>query len=161
MKQKQLGDIARLLLSIFICESAGIIGSLFTMSAVRTWYLTLNKPFFNPPSWVFGPVWTLLYALMGVSAFLIWKAGWKKRAVREALSLFGVQLLINSSWSIVFFRMQSPLFGLFTIFALWLMIISCVLSFYRISKTASYLLIPYLFWVSFALCLNFAIVQLN
>mgnify|MGYP002639638015 CR=1 FL=1 len=151
----------KLVASIVICQLAGIIGSFFTVSSVSTWYLTLNKPFFNPPSWVFGPVWILLYFLMGISLYIIWNKGIGSKESKIAISVFGVQLILNTLWSIIFFGLNLPLFAFIEIILMWLAIIATIVYFYRISKVASYILIPYLLWVSFAAILNFAIYYLN
>jgi len=144
---------------ILVCEMAGIIGSFFTAESVSTWYLTLEKPPFNPPSWVFAPVWTTLYALMGISAYLVFFSG--KKESRFALVVFALQLALNTLWSLAFFGLQSPLYGLVVIAALWLAIVWTMLRFYNISKNATYLLVPYILWVSFAAVLNYSIWALN
>lgn len=146
---------------IFIAQLAGIIGSVFTASAIPTWYAGLVKPALNPPAWVFGPAWITLYALMGVSAWLIWKNGWKKKEVRMALGAFGIQLFLNAIWSIIFFGLHSPGWALVDIALLWFAIVWTMVVFYRISRPAAYLLVPYLLWVSFASYLNYAIWALN
>ncbi len=151
----------KLVASIIICQLAGIIGSFFTVSSVSTWYLTLNKPFFNPPSWLFGPVWITLYFLMGISLYIVWNKGIGSKEAKIAISIFGVQLILNTLWSIIFFGINSPLFAFIEIILLWIAIVMTIVYFYRISKTASYLLVPYLLWVSFAAILNFAIYYLN
>lgn len=151
----------RLLISILLCESAGILGSLFTVSSIPTWYASLAKPSFSPPNWVFGPVWTTLYALMGVALYLIWMKGLKKRASRQAVTVFAIQLTLNALWSIVFFGGHSILGGLVVIAALWLLIILTIVKFWKISKTAGWLLLPYLAWVSFAAILNASLFKLN
>jgi len=151
----------KLLFSVVFCEAAGILGSVFTVPAIPTWYASLKKPSFSPPNWLFGPVWTLLYALMGISAYLIWTQGIEKQAVRNALFLFVLQLVLNILWSFFFFKLQSPFHALIEIIFLWFLILVMILSFYRISKIAGLILIPYLLWVSFAALLNFSIVKLN
>jgi len=151
----------QLILAIAICELAGIIGTIFTVPAISGWYSTLQKPLLNPPNWLFGPVWITLYALMGIAAFLVWQVGWQKKEIRIALGIFTVQLLLNTLWSIVFFGLQSPLWALINIVVLWLAIIATMMSFYKISKPAMYLLVPYLLWVSFASYLNYSIWILN
>ncbi len=157
----RLNDFAKLIISIIICELAGVIGSVFTVSAIPNWYAGLAKPALNPPSWIFGPVWITLYILMGLSVFLVWRIGWKKKGVRKALGIFGIQLFLNSIWSIVFFGLQRPGWAFINIIALWLTILWAMAVFYRISKPAMYLLLPYILWVSFALYLNLAIYTLN
>ncbi len=151
----------KLSVSILICQLAGVIGSFFTASSVSTWYLTLNKPFFSPPGWVFSPVWITLYLMMGISLYLIWNSGLKTRQTKIAVTIFGVQLVLNSFWSILFFGFKSPLLAFVEIIFLWIAILVTTIHFYRISKHASYLLIPYLFWVSFAAVLNFSLIYLN
>ena len=154
-------DWKAFLASIIICSLAGAIGSVFTFSAIPTWYATLNKPFFSPPNWVFGPVWTTLYILMGISAYLIWQKGWERKPVRAALTLFGLQLFLNALWSMLFFGLRSPLYGLLCIIPLWLCIALSIRAFYPIDRRAAYLLVPYIVWVSFAAMLNFAIWTMN
>lgn len=160
-KTMKVNNFFKLIIAIAVSELAGIVGSVFTVSAIPNWYAGLVKPALNPPSWVFGPVWTTLYALMGIAVFLVWKAGWEKKEVRIALGIFGVQLFLNAIWSIVFFGLQSPSWALANIVALWLAIVWTMLVFYKISKPAAYLLVPYLLWVSFASYLNYAIWILN
>ena len=154
-------DFLKLVISIFLPLIAGFIGSVFTTSSITTWYAALNKPSFNPPNWIFGPVWTILYLLMGISLYLIWSKGIKKRSSKTALVVFLIQLALNSLWSILFFGLKSPFLAFIEIIILWFMILATIINFYRISKIASYLLIPYLLWVSFAFVLNFSIVLLN
>jgi translocator protein len=154
-------NIFKLCSSVLACLAVGLSGSFFTNSSTGSWYVTLKKPFFNPPSWIFAPVWTLLYVLMGVSAFLIWRQGLDKERVRHALFAFIVQLTLNALWSPVFFGMKSTLSGLGVIVLLWVAISTTIFLFYRISKLASFLLLPYILWVSFATVLNAAIFALN
>jgi tryptophan-rich sensory protein len=154
-------DIFRSILAIAICQLAGLIGVVFTASAIPTWYSTLAKPALNPPNWIFGPVWTMLYSLMGIAAFLVWKKGWERTDVRKALSVFGVQLILNSAWSIVFFTLQSPAWALVNIMAMWLAIVWTMILFSKLSRTAMWLLVPYILWVSFATYLNYSILMLN
>jgi tryptophan-rich sensory protein len=149
------------IISIVICEAVGIFGAVFTAPAIPTWYASLKKPSFSPPNWVFGPAWTFLYALMGISAYLIWQEGVEKPAVRNALFIFLLQLILNFFWSFFFFKLQSPTHALIEIFLLWVLILATVISFYQINKAAGLILIPYLLWVSFATLLNFYIVRLN
>jgi tryptophan-rich sensory protein len=154
-------NLVKLIASIVLCQMAGVIGAIFTASAVPTWYTTLRKPPFTPPGWVFSPVWIALYLLMGVSAFLIWSKGWGDSRVRVALSLFAVQLVLNASWSLMFFGLRSPLAGLIDIVALWVFILLTTLYFFKVSYMAGALLVPYILWVSFAAILNFSIWRLN
>jgi tryptophan-rich sensory protein len=154
-------DIWKLVVSIVASLAAGAIGSIFTRQAIPTWYATLEKPAFNPPNWVFMPVWTLLYIMMGVAAFLVWRKGLENRQVRIALIVFLVQLVLNALWSVAFFGLESPLFGLIVIAALWVAILFTTLMFYRISWVAGVLMLPYLLWVTFAAVLNESIWLLN
>ncbi len=154
-------DILKLVVSIIACLAAGAIGSIFTRSAIPTWYATLEKPAFNPPNWLFAPAWALLYLLMSIAAFLVWRRGLENRQVRIALIVFLIQLILNALWSVVFFGLESPLYGLIVISALWVAILFTVLKFYRISSVASVLMWPYLLWVTFAAVLNVSIWLLN
>ena len=154
-------DYFKLFISILICELAGILGTPFTMSAIPEWYSTLNKPFFSPPNWLFGPVWTLLYLMMGISFYLIWKQNWKTKELKTAGLYFFAQLFLNFIWSPVFFGLRNPVLGLVVIVALWFVLLVTMKKFYSLSRNAFYLLVPYLVWVSFATALNFAIVVLN
>jgi len=148
-------------LSIVACLAAGAIGSIFTRSAISTWYATLEKPPFTPPNWLFAPVWTLLYILMGIAAFLVWRKGLENRGVRIALIVFLIQLVLNALWSVVFFGLESPLYGLIVISVLWIAILVTIIKFFRISRVASVLMWPYLLWVTFAAVLNSSIWLLN
>jgi len=152
---------ARLAVSIVICQLAGVIGAIFTTPNIASWYVTLNKPSFTPPNWVFGPVWITLYTLMGISAWIIWEKGAKKKATRETLYPFGAQLALNTIWSILFFGLKSPLYGLMAIVPLWLLILYTILKFYKIDKTAAYLLVPYILWGTVATYLNYMVWLLN
>lgn len=161
----------RLFVAIVVCELAGIIGSIFTIPAIPGWYAGLVKPALNPPAWVFAPVWTTLFALMGISFWLVWKkldhpwwAIFKKtndRRVRFALGLFIVQLILNILWSVLFFGWQNPGAAFIEIVFLWLAIVATIISFARVSKPAAWLLAPYLIWVSFASYLTYALFVLN
>ena len=151
----------RVLIFILICEGAGIIGSVFTMPSIPGWYAGLAKPPFNPPNWIFGPVWTTLYAMMGLSAYLIYQNGIGKKEVKRALAVFAVQILLNTLWSIVFFGAHMIFAAVIVILLLWEMILVTIIVFHRISKAAAYLLIPYILWVSFATVLNISLYILN
>ncbi|EKE07304.1 MAG: hypothetical protein ACD_18C00124G0001 [uncultured bacterium] len=157
----KIKNVHKLIISVIVSELAGLIGSLFTFSAIPNWYSTLEKPVLNPPNWIFGPVWTALYVLMGISAFLIWREGWKKKEVKIALTIFGVQLFLNAIWSIIFFGLQSPAWAFLNIVLLWITIFWTIFAFFKISKLATFLLVPYILWVSFAGYLNLAIWLLN
>ncbi|MEO0092508.1 MAG: TspO/MBR family protein [candidate division WOR-3 bacterium] len=154
-------DIIKLLISIIVCQAAGFIGSIFTTPNIPTWYATLRKPSFTPPNWLFAPVWTILFLLMGISAYLVWRYGLSNSQVRIALLIFIVQLVVNILWSLVFFGLKAPLAGFFVIIALWLLILLTIIHFSNISITAGILLIPYILWVSFASVLNFMLWRLN
>lgn len=153
--------IIKLIAAILLCELAGGIGSLFTYPSIEGWYAKLQKPSFNPPNWVFAPVWITLYLLMGISAYLVWEKNRESKEAKNSLSIFGMQLVLNMLWSIVFFGLQSPLFGLIDIILLWIAIVVTVFKFFRISRTAGLLLMPYVLWVTFATILNFYIWRLN
>lgn len=154
----QIKDIFALIGFIGFSQAAGIVGSFFTMSAIDGWYATLIRPEFAPPNWIFGPVWIMLYTLMGIAAFLVWR---KDRRAHVALGLFMFQLVLNTFWSIIFFGMQALGLAFFEIILLWAAIIATIVAFRKISQPAAWLLVPYLLWVSFAACLNFAFWTLN
>jgi len=159
-------SIAKLSFFIIVCEAVGASGSVFTAPSIPTWYASLTKPFFNPPSWLFGPAWTVLFALMGVSLYLVWEKGSKNkklkdRKFREALFAFGMQFALNVLWSFLFFGLRSPLYALVEIIFLWVAIAVTIFKFYKISRTASFILVPYLAWVSFAAVLNYYVWILN
>lgn len=156
-----MNNLIKLIIAIVISEMAGIIGSVFTTSSIDGWYAGIVKPALNPPAWVFGPVWTTLFALMGIAAFLVWKKGLDRRDVKIALSIFIGQLALNTLWSIIFFGLHSPGGALVEIVFLWLAILWTIIVFYKISRPAAYLLVPYILWVSFASYLNYAIWTLN
>lgn len=155
-----MNKLGSFVLAIIFCQLAGLIGTIFTFEAIPTWYATLNKPFFSPPNWIFGPVWTILYTLMGISLWLIWQSK-KNEQRRKALQVFGVQLLLNSLWSIIFFGLKNPLVAFIEILIMWGAIFLTIRYFSRLSQLAAWLLIPYLLWVSFATLLNGAIFVLN
>lgn len=154
-------SLPKLLFSIVLCEGAGLVGSLFTFSAISNWYVTLNKPSFSPPNYLFGPVWITLYALMGVSLYLIWQENIKKKEVKESLQAFGIHLFFNATWSMMFFGLRNSLLGLINILILWILIVIVIYKFYKINKTSGLLLLPYLVWVSFATYLNYSVWVLN
>jgi len=153
--------IVKLVIAIAVCLAAGAIGSIFTAESVGTWFKEINKPSFSPPNWVFAPVWTALYILMGVSAYIIWMKGWGKKEVRGALTIFGMQLALNTLWSFLFFGMRNPFYGFIEIIFLWLAIAATIIRFNKLSRNAALLLVPYLLWVSFAAYLTYSIWQLN
>lgn len=157
----KLNNPSKLVLAIGVSELAGIFGSVFTVPSITGWYATLAKPEFSPPNSIFGPVWTALYAFMGIAAFLVWKKDLDRKDVKIALSLFLSQLALNTLWSIIFFGLHSPGGALIEIVFLWLAILTTITAFAKISKPAAWLLVPYIAWVSFAVYLNFAIWSLN
>lgn len=153
--------ILTFLIAVTIPEVVGILSATFTIDAIQTWYKSLNKPIFSPPNWVFAPVWTTLYFLMGLAAYLIFIKGWKNKKVKHALGYFVMQLILNFFWSYLFFARQSPLLGLLDILLLWIAILITIMQFQKLSKPAAILMIPYLLWVTFAVLLNFSILILN
>lgn len=150
----------KFLVAEIVSLAAGAIGSIATVANIPTWYAALEKPFFNPPNWVFGPVWTTLYVLMGVSLYLVWVTPHKKPK-QQAFIAFGVQLILNTLWSLVFFGLHLPWMGVIVIVLLLASIVATIKLFWPISKTAAYLLVPYVAWVVFATFLNVAIALLN
>lgn len=151
----------KIVLSILICNAVGIISSSVTFDAIPTWYADLNKPSFNPPNWIFGPAWTILYTLMGISAAGIWESGIYKKKVKLALYAFGVQLALNGIWSFLFFGFKSPLIAFIEILFLIFAILITMNRFKEIKPWTAWLLLPYLLWVAFASLLNLAIYILN
>jgi len=147
--------------AVGLCLGAGAVGGWFTSPAIPTWYASLAKPSFTPPSWVFGPAWTTLYILMGVATGLVWTRGWSAPGVRAALGVFLGQLALNVFWSAVFFGWRSPGGALVVIAALWGSIAVTIYLFRRVNTAAAVLLIPYLAWVTFAAALNVAVWRLN
>jgi len=150
-----------IIIGIVICSTIGFLSSIVTQSSVNGWYMTLNKPSFNPPNWIFAPVWTALYILMGISAGWVWAKGFHHKWVKTGLYHFGFQLLLNGLWSIVFFGLQQPFWGLLVILTLLVVLILTIKWFKVVSKVAAILLIPYLLWVCFATVLNYKIWELN
>ena len=157
----RLKDWLAALVAVVVSELAGVVGSVFTMPAIPVWYAGLVKPALNPPAWVFAPVWTALYFLMGVAAYLVWRKGWHRASVKVALGVFAGQLLLNILWSLVFFGLHNINAGLVCIAALWMFILATMMAFARVSKPAMWLLVPYLLWVSFASYLNYSLLMLN
>ncbi len=143
------------------CELVGLAATPITVGAIPAWYQDLQKPFFAPPNSIFGPVWTILYGMMGVAAFLVYERRGKKKQVKTALGFFCAQLVLNFLWSILFFGLRSPLLGLVDILALLILIVVTASRFYPLSPAASLLLVPYALWVTFATMLNAAIFVLN
>lgn len=159
--RETLALLGQALGAIVLCEAVGLLAVWATQTSVTTWYPTLAKPGFTPPDWVFAPAWTLLYALMGVAAFLVWRRGPQRGRVRTALVAFGVQLALNAGWSFAFFGARSPSLGLVVILGLWAALVWTMAHFFRVRPAAGWLLVPYLAWVTYALALNAAIWHLN
>jgi translocator protein len=151
----------KLVISILIPVLIGAISGFFTSSGVNGWYALANKPWFNPPNWIFAPVWSMLYVLMGFAFFLVWKADAPKDIKQTAIILFVVQLVLNFFWSIIFFKFQQPGWAFAEIILMWLMILLTILWFGKINAAAAWLLVPYICWVSFASVLNYSIWRLN
>ncbi|SEL61760.1 TspO and MBR related proteins [Aquimarina amphilecti] len=157
MKKK----ILRIGIAVLLCLLIGFLSSIATQTSISTWYVGLQKPSFTPPNWLFAPVWTILYIMMGIAAGIVWSKGFYHKWVKTALYHFGFQLLLNAAWSIFFFGLRDPLIALVDILALFILLLFTIKWFKVVNSTAAYLLIPYLIWVAFATALNFAIWQLN
>ncbi|WMW22530.1 TspO/MBR family protein [Methanolobus mangrovi] len=157
----ELIDWKKLIISIALCQLAGIVGGLFTYSSIPIWYASLVKPAFVPPSWLFSVVWPLLYLLMGSALYIIWNKGLQSSEITIAVKVFGVQLFLNILWSALFFGLRSPFMGFIEILVLWIAIVVNIVLFYRISRPAGMLLVPYILWVSFAVYLNYSLMVLN
>ena len=154
--------ILKIVLVVAVCLTVGYFSGMETRESITTWYPTLVKPIFNPPNWIFGPVWILLYIMMGIAAGLVWnRIETNKEAVKKALIFFAIQLALNALWSILFFGLHNPMLAFIEIVLLWLMIYETYIQFKKIDKIAGFLFIPYLAWVSFATVLNASIWWLN
>lgn len=152
----------RIIGMVLLCLAVGYLGSKITVESVQTWYPTLEKPSFNPPNWLFAPVWTTLYIIMGIAGGIVWnKITIDEKSVKRGMTFFFAQLGLNLLWSYLFFGLQNPLLGLINIILLWLFIYETMAQFNKVSKTATYLFIPYMLWVSFATILNASIWWLN
>lgn len=158
--ENRLRKHGELLACVAICFAAAALGSMFTSSSVGGWYRTLAKPSWNPPDWVFGPVWSALYLMMAVSLWLAWRAR-EREGAKRALASFAVQLALNVAWSALFFGLKAPGWAFVEILLLWAAIGATIALFRRISRAAAWLLVPYFLWVSFAACLNFALWRLQ
>jgi tryptophan-rich sensory protein len=156
-----MSNILKLIISISIPLIIGFTSGFFTITGVGSWYQTIQKPSWNPPGWIFGPVWTTLYVLMGISLFLIWKSSADKEVKQTAILLFSLQLVLNFFWSFIFFNQQQVGWALVEIIVLWFAILVTIFSFSKINNTAAWLLVPYISWVSFATILNYTIWKLN
>jgi translocator protein len=157
-----MNKVVKIGIALIVCLMVGYSASVVTRPSVEIWYPTIIKPGFNPPNWIFMPVWTLLYILMAVAAGLVWdKIKEQNEEVKKALGFFVIQLILNAVWSYIFFGLKNPMLALIEIVLLWLMIYETYLKFSKINKTAGYLLIPYMAWVAFAGILNASIWWLN
>ncbi|GEL10828.1 TspO and MBR related proteins [Flavobacterium glycines] len=157
-----MNKITKIIVTVAICLAVGYFSGIETRSAILDWYPTLVKPSFNPPNWVFAPVWTLLYIMMGVAAGLVWdRFSFDKGAVKKALVFFVIQLVLNAIWSYLFFGLHNPMLAGLEIILLWLMIYETYFQFTKINKVTGYLLMPYLIWVAFAAVLNASVWWLN
>lgn len=157
-----MNKISRIAIVVIICLAVGYLSGMVTRASITTWYPTLVKPSFNPPNWIFAPVWTSLYVMMGVAAGLIWnQITTQKAAVTKALQIFAIQLVLNALWSYLFFGLHNLMLATIEVVLLWLMIFETYSQFAKINKTASYLMLPYLAWVSFASVLTASIWWLN
>ena len=157
MKADRL-NLVRLVIAVAVCEAAGVVGSVFTISAIPNWYAGLQKPWFTPPNWLFAPVWLSLYFLMGITLYLLWN---RRERAGTALGAFAVQLVLNVAWSVVFFGEHELFYGFVAIAALWVVILVAMGLSYRVSKGASALLLPYIVWVTIASALNYYVWVLN
>ena len=156
-----MSKVIKLIISIAIPLIIGFTASIFTVTGIGSWYQTIEKPTWNPPNWVFGPVWTALYVTMGIAFFLIWKSSAIEKIKRPAIVLFILQLAANFFWSFIFFDQHQVGLAFAEIVVLWLLILLTIFSFAKMNKAAAWLLVPYISWVSFAAILNFTIWQLN
>ena len=151
----------KFIISILLPMIIGGISGFFTSASINTWYVTLNKPWFNPPNWIFAPVWTLLYLMMGIAFYMIWKSEAVNAVKQTAVILFAAQLLVNFLWSLIFFYLKQPGWAMLDIILMWILIVATIFSFGKISSTAAWLMLPYICWVSFAMILNFYLWKLN
>jgi benzodiazapine receptor len=159
-----MNKYTRILIVVVTCLAIGYFSGMATQSSIKTWFPTLIKPSFNPPNWVFAPVWSMLYIMMGIAAGLVWdrmEASKDKELVKKSLVFFAIQLGLNALWSVLFFGLRNPMLALIEIALLWLMIYETYIKFGKIDKIAGYLFLPYLAWVSFASILNASIWWLN
>jgi len=158
---KIIHNPVKFILSLSACFIVAALGSWVTVPSISSWYITLVKPDFNPPNWIFGPVWTALFFMMAIAWYLVWTAKGKQKAIVISSGVFLLQLLLNFSWSFLFFFLHQPFLAFVDIIFLWFAILLTMIHFWRVTKLAGQLLIPYLAWVSFAAVLNLSIVLLN
>ena len=155
-----MNKTTKFIISIALPVAVGALSGLFTTTGVGSWYQTINKPSWNPPGWIFGPVWTTLYVLMGIALYMVWRSP-DTRAGKTALLLFAIQLMLNFFWSFIFFYQQNISGALAEIIVLWFFILLTIFAFAKINKPAAWLLVPYISWVSFATILTYTIWKLN
>ncbi len=156
-----MNNTTKLIISIALPVAVGATSGFFTATGVDSWYQTINKPSWNPPGWIFGPVWTTLYVMMGIALFLVWKSNTNEALKKTAITLFAVQMVLNFFWSFIFFKQEQPGWALVEIIVLWVAILLTIFAFAKVNKTAAWLLVPYISWVSFATILNYTIWKLN
>lgn len=156
-----MNNTGKFILAVAIPLLVGGTSGFFTVTGIESWYQTIQKPAWNPPNYIFGPVWTTLYALMGIPLFLVWKSTGPQAIKKTAILLFAVQLVFNFFWSIIFFKLQQPGWAFLEMIGLWLFILLTILAFSKVDKIAAWLLVPYISWVSFAAILNYTIWKLN
>jgi translocator protein len=161
MGNRRFIGIFKLLISIIICQGAGIIGSIFTAGALSGWFSELNHPSFTPANWLYPPIWITVHLLIAIAAFLIWWRGLHIKPVRVAMILFIIQLVLSVVWVFVLFGLQYILFGLIAVVVLWVMLLLTIIQFYKVSTAAGNLMIPYIVWITFAVILNGALYLLN
>ncbi len=160
-KKYKLTTTWKLIISILLCEIIGISSGLLASASNNSWFDTLNKPIWNPPAYLFGPVWTTLYLLMGISLWLIWKSNSPTTQKNNAVIIFALQLFLNFWWSILFFKFHSPALAFADIILMLILILFTIIQFSKISKPSAWLLVPYIAWVFFATILNYSIWDLN
>lgn len=151
----------KFIISLLLPLAVGGISGFFTVKAIPGWYAQLNKPWFNPPNWIFSPVWTSLYIMMGIALWLVWKSDAPQKLKQRAIYLFAAQLVLNFFWSLIFFNLHQIGWALVEIVAMWATILLTIFAFAKVNKLAAWLLVPYISWVSFATILNYSIWQLN
>lgn len=156
-----MSNTLKLIISIIIPLAIGFTSGFFTSTGAGSWYQTIQKPSWNPPDWIFGPVWTTLFILMGIALYFVWKSDAGVKIKNYALFLFAVQLVLNFFWSFIFFRQQEPGWAFLEIVILWLLILLTIFAFAKISNLSAWLLVPYISWVSFASILNYTIWRMN
>ncbi len=156
-----MSNVWKFVISVSVPVILGGVSGLFNVSAIDGWYQTINKPSWNPPSWIFGPVWTTLYVMMGIALYLVWKAEASSILKKTAITLFVIQFILNFFWSFIFFYQQEMGWALVEIIVMWVFILLTIFAFANVSKTAAWLLVPYICWVSFATILNYTLWHLN